>query len=199
MFDSLLVMRRFVCRPRRVGAVFASGPGLCRSMVREAGVCEAASIVELGPGTGVITGEILHKKSAESVFFAVELDLVMYRTLREKFPDVAIYNADAAELGHLCDEAGTGCLDAVVSALPFAAFSRRMQSAILEAVVANLAPDGTFVTFAYLQGVGLPSGWRFRHLLHEFFEEVTVPSVVWGNLPPALIYRCRHPRFKRNY
>ena len=66
-----------------------------------------------------------------------------------------------------------------------------LQREILNAVLSNLAPGGYFVTFAYLQGLMLPAGMRFRRLLSETFGEVRTSSVVWRNLPPAFVYRCR--------
>ena len=45
---------------------------------------------------------------------------------------------------------------AVVSGLPWASLHRDLQESILRQVVQSLAPEGVFVTFAYLQGLMLP-------------------------------------------
>ncbi len=49
---------------------------------------------------------------------------------------------------------------------------------------------GVFVTFAYLQGLVLPSGKKFKHNLKKYFSHVERSEVVWGNVPPAIVYRC---------
>ena len=54
-----------------------------------------------------------------------------------------------------------------------------------------LKPGGQFVTFAYLQGLLLPAGRRFRAKLKRSFSDVTKSKIVWRNLPPAFVYRCR--------
>ena len=47
------------------------------------------------------------------------------------------------------------------------------------------------MTFAYVHGAGLPWGRSFRRLLERSFSEVRTSPVVWRNLPPAIVYRCR--------
>ena len=44
---------------------------------------------------------------------------------------------------------------------------------------------------AYLQGLMFPNGQRFRRLLGEVFRGVEISPVVWKNIPPAFVYRCR--------
>ena len=81
--------------------------------------------------------------------------------------------------------------DVVISGLPFAIFPEELQEKILQGVMRSLVPGGTFATFAYLQGVILPAGVRFRKKLEATFPEVTTSSIVWNNMPPAFVYRCR--------
>jgi phospholipid N-methyltransferase len=66
-----------------------------------------------------------------------------------------------------------------------------LQRDILKAAHDSLSDDGVFVTFAYLQGFALPPAWRFRSLLRGLFSEVKQSDVVWRNVPPAFVYRCR--------
>jgi phospholipid N-methyltransferase len=78
-----------------------------------------------------------------------------------------------------------------VSGLPWAGFAATRQTRILDAVVASLRPGGWFTTFAYVHAAGWPPGRRFRRLLEARFSEVERSRVVWKNLPPAFVYRCR--------
>jgi phospholipid N-methyltransferase len=50
---------------------------------------------------------------------------------------------------------------------------------------------GKFATFAYLQGLIMPAGIRFRKQLETQFSKVEISKVVWKNLPPAIVYRCQ--------
>ncbi len=192
--DTLYLMWRFLTRPRQIGAVCPSSRSLCRAMVASIGLENADAVAELGPGTGVITREILRAKSDGTRFFTVELDPAMFRGFRLTFPEVRSFNASAEDLTRLCREAEVEKLNAVISGLPWASFPGLVQHAILNAILANLAEDGYFVTFAYLQGLMLPAGRRFRRLLNNNFHEVRTSRIVWGNLPPAIIYRCRGRR-----
>ncbi len=188
------VMWRFLTRPMRIGAVCASSRVLCRQMIREIGLEQAKALAELGPGTGVITREILRAKPDGAQFFAVELDPGLYRQLCRSFPELTAFNANATELSRLREEVNAPKLDAVISGLPWAIFPASLQRALLGAILENLAEDGCFTTFAYLHGLMMPTGIRFRRLLQQYFEEITMSRVVWRNLPPAVVYRCRRKR-----
>ena len=84
------LFRRFLRHPGRVGALWPSSPSLCRMMVSRIGVEQAKLVVELGPGTGVITREIIRMLPAGGRFMAVELDELLCLQLRRNFPGVEI-------------------------------------------------------------------------------------------------------------
>ena len=160
-------------------------------MVSRIGVEEAALGVELGPGTGVITREIIRALPENGKLVAVELDEMLCLQLRRNFPEVEILHDSASRLMEILNERQLPRANAIISGLPWAVFPESLQREILNAVAGSLAPDGWFTTFAYLQGLMLPAGMRFRRLLSETFGEVRTSSVVWRNLPPAFVYRCR--------
>lgn len=56
---SASLFRRFLRHPTQVGAVCASSDALARMITEEVGIETAPVVVELGPGTGVFTREIL--------------------------------------------------------------------------------------------------------------------------------------------
>ena len=185
-----LFFKRFLCNPSRIGAIVPSSPALCRELVTWLEVDKASAVAELGPGTGVVTREVLEQKGENTAFFAVELDPAICKAFRTTLPEVKLYNANACELEKICQEENIQSLDAVVSGLPWAAFPEELQRAILGALLKSLAPGGKFTTFAYLQGLVLPAGLRFRTLLKEHFSSVTTSKIVWNNFPPAITYRC---------
>ena len=160
-------------------------------MVSEIGVDTADVIVELGPGTGVITREIVRCMSPNAKLIAIELDQTLCEHLRKAFPEVTVCNDSAAGIGEILARHSLPNPDAVISGLPWANFSSRLQRNILDAVAEHIAPGGYFTTFAYLQGLMFPYGQRFRRLLGEVFREVEISPVVWKNIPPAFVYRCR--------
>lgn len=187
---SNLLLKRFLKNPGRIGAVVPSGSALCRMMLADLDLEHAAAIAELGPGTGVFTREIISHIGGTTRFFAVELDPVIYGELRKKMPEATIYNDNAEHLDEICREHGIDALDAVISGLPWAVFPAEVQENILRAVLESLKPGGRFSTFAYVQGLALPAGRRFRKMLEKHFGSVTLSPVVWNNFPPAVVYRC---------
>jgi phospholipid N-methyltransferase len=75
-----------------------------------------------------------------------------------------------------------------VSGLPWAAFPEALQDQLLDTIADVLRPGGRLVTFAYLQGVLLPAGAKFKRKLKQRFRRVSTTRTVWLNLPPAFVY-----------
>jgi len=67
-----------------------------------------------------------------------------------------------------------------------------MQVQCLDAMMRVLKPGGRFVTFTYVHSQAVLSGAkRFSRLLPGYFQAVSKSPVVWLNIPPAFVYRCR--------
>lgn len=186
-----VLFRRFLRNPVQVGALCPSSRGLCRMMVSHVGMESAGVIVELGPGTGVITREIVQTMPENARFIAIELDETLCGLLRQQFPEITVCNDSAAGIGDILKRYSLPNPNVVISGLPWANFTPRLQRNILCSVAEHIAPGGYFATFAYLQGLMFPTGQRFRKLLGEVFSEVETSPVIWKNLPPAFVYRCR--------
>jgi ubiquinone/menaquinone biosynthesis C-methylase UbiE len=66
-----------------------------------------------------------------------------------------------------------------------------MQEKFLTEMMRVLKPGGRFATFSYVHAVALPPARRFARLLPAYFRSISKSPVVWFNLPPAFVYRCR--------
>ncbi|MDD5697808.1 MAG: methyltransferase domain-containing protein [Victivallaceae bacterium] len=186
-----LLFKRFLANPGVVGALWPSSSALCREITAEINLGQARSIAELGPGTGVITDEILSVRNPQAQFIIVELDSKMFHSLKQRHPDLQVVNDSAENLPEIMKTAAITHFDAVVSGLPWAIFPARQQARMLRVILNSLREGGYFTTFAYLQGLVLPAGQRFKKLLKKTFSEVALSRIVWGNVPPAIVYRCR--------
>jgi phospholipid N-methyltransferase len=62
---------------------------------------------------------------------------------------------------------------------------------LLDATVGALRSGGRFATFAYTHAARMPRARKFRDLLESRFTSVTTSPIVWRNVPPAFVYRCR--------
>jgi phosphatidylethanolamine/phosphatidyl-N-methylethanolamine N-methyltransferase len=185
------ILGQFLAKPLSTGAVCSSSPGLSKLIVTDMGLESAKSVVELGPGTGAVTNFIIDNLAPGTAFFTVELNQDMYTAFTRKFPNIKTYNDCASNLPAIVHKEGLDKVDVVLSGLPWASFSEDSQEEILSAVVEALPKGGLFATFAYLQGAILPTGQSFRKRLHRHFSSVEKTQVVWLNVPPAFVYRCR--------
>ncbi|MBN1436659.1 MAG: hypothetical protein JW936_06270 [Sedimentisphaerales bacterium] len=191
MANGLDFFVQFVRNPSTVGAVAPSSRGLACRMLEGVDFDQVSTIVELGPGTGVFSREVLRRKRADTTFFALELNETMCDHLAADLPELTVYNDSASAIGKYLAQHGKDHADVIISGLPWAAFKSELQSELLDATVTALAEGGLFATFAYLQGLVLPAGLRFAKRLDSSFAQVERSKVVWRNLPPALVYRCR--------
>jgi phosphatidylethanolamine/phosphatidyl-N-methylethanolamine N-methyltransferase len=184
-------LREYLKKPTEIGAVAPSSDELAKVMLEGLDLQNARAVLEYGPGSGAITDHIRRKISPHTKLAAIEINPTMAGLFRERHPDVFLFEDTVANARMICDYAGIDTVDCIVSGLPWATFSESMQVRFLEEMMRVLRPGGDFVTFAYVHALALPTSKRFANLLHKYFNSVSKSSVVWRNVPPALVYRCR--------
>jgi phospholipid N-methyltransferase len=189
--DLRAFLTEFRARPRAIGAIAPSSRKLAETMMAPIDFTRATAIVELGPGTGVMTQAIAARLGPQGRYVGVEISARFHRMLHLRFPQLTFVNDSAEHLGRILETSGLHAADAVVCGLPWASLPTDLQTRILAAVAASLKPGGLFITFAYLQGLLLPAARLFRHRLGATFASVERTPIVWSNLPPAFAYVCR--------
>lgn len=73
---------------------FLQSRGLVKKLVQKASISQEDIIVEIGPGLGVITQELINSKAK---VFAIEIDQFLYNDLKKKFEkaeNLRLYNKD---------------------------------------------------------------------------------------------------------
>lgn len=188
---SFVLIKHFLKNPATTGTVWPSSIALCRELVSGINIEQAKSVVELGPGTGVVTRQIIERLHNNAHFFAIELNESICKSFTRRLPNVKIYNDSAANLQKLLKNEHLSQADCVISGLPWASLPFSVQDEILDAIVECLPNGGYFTTFAYLQGTLLPAARKFKKQLDNHFAEVKKTRIVWNNMPPAFVYRCR--------
>jgi phospholipid N-methyltransferase len=189
--ERLEFLGAFLRKPGRVGAVMPSSPFLAQAMLRGCDLERAEAVIELGPGTGAFTGLIRQRIGAKTTFFALEVDPESVRGLRRRFPDVNVHHDSAERATKYLRQYRKKKADYVISGLPWANMPVKVQESILDAILKVMEPDGLFTTFAYVHACWLPRARRFRERLENHFGEVKTSRIVWRNVPPAFVYRCR--------
>ena len=194
MAAHLTFWRRALLNQSQLGAVMPSSSRLGAALVAPLSPERDLTVVELGPGTGAVSGQIARRMAGPARHLAVEIDPVMAAWLRAARDDVDVVTGDATDLPEILAARDLTSIDVVVSSLPWTLFDAESQATILAAVSRALSPEGAFTTFGYVTGLWLPSARRFRRLLRDTFEEVITTAPVWRNMPPAVVYVCRRPR-----
>jgi phosphatidylethanolamine/phosphatidyl-N-methylethanolamine N-methyltransferase len=138
-------------------------------------------VLELGPGTGIVTEALLQHGLREDKLIAIEQNPKLASLLHERFPRANIIVGDAWHLDDLLRDRlqPIESVGAVISSLPLLSFSEEQAEALAQKIRAVLEPQGNWVQFSYRINKLRPRGAStFR--LHA-------SKIVWFNLPPARV------------
>ncbi|HVT48729.1 MAG TPA: methyltransferase domain-containing protein [Vicinamibacterales bacterium] len=185
--DHFLLFSRFLRSPRTVGALTASSRALAEAMVTGLDHGQSRHIVELGPGTGALTGAIVDRLGTDSRFLAIDIDPRFVQQIRKRWPDVECVCASAERVDALAAERSMTPVDHIVSGLPFVSLPLPMTREILASIGRALRPGGTFTTFQYVHGYRLPSAVAFRARMNALMGSTPHRYLVVRNFPPALV------------
>jgi phospholipid N-methyltransferase len=182
--DARVFYRAWIRSPLRVGAIAPSSCGLGDLITSKITVA-SAPILELGPGTGVFTRALLARGIPENRLTLVECDPGFAHILQVLFPAARVLSMDAARLGaaHLFDDERVG---AVISGLPLISMTARKRMAILNAAFRQMRPGAGLYQFTYGLRCPVP-----RSVLDRLGLKAKRMGTVFGNIPPASVYRIR--------
>lgn len=181
----------FIRNPRTTGSLIPSSRALARRMLDGLGLETANTVIEIGPGTGAFTGELIRRAKPGARLIAIELEPGFAEVLTRRHPEIEVVNDSAEALPDILSARGIREADAIACSLPWANLPDGVSERIIAALVASLKPGGAFTSYVYLTGVLLPGAWKFRALLRKSFATVERTPVVWANVPPAFVCRCR--------
>jgi phospholipid N-methyltransferase len=187
--EHLLFLRALLRNPRSVGAIAPSSPYLARRMVM--GIAGAEQIVELGPGTGVFTREIVGRVGPLCRVLAVEVNRAFVERLQRVWPQVDCVCASAETLPALAAARGISGVDHIISGLPFASLPAETTRRILDGVHETLRVGGTFTTFQYVHAYGMAAAASFRRELSARLGSGPHSHLVVRNVPPAFVLTWR--------
>lgn len=201
--------REFIKAPHVMAAVAPSSRRLGEAMVRGLDLAHLSTIIEYGPGTGTFTRAVLERIGPDWFssalidpaggaaaptrrFIAIEFNRAMAEILQREHPEVTLVNDSAENVVEICRARGVepGQVDLVLSGLGWPSFDDRFRTRTLEATAAVLKPGGEFRTFGYHVGLLMRGAWHFRSEVRRLFRTVEIGRIVWGNMPPAFVYRC---------
>lgn len=174
-------LRGFLRHPAAVGSVAPSSRWLEQRLVRSAGIAQAATVVELGPGTGGTTAALLRAMAPTARLLAIELDPHFQRHLARTVhdPRLVLELASAERLAELLVAHGLPAPDAIVSGIPFSTMAPEASARIAAAIAQVLRPGGRFVAYqvrAHVAGFVTPGLGEPRR------------EWEWLNIPPVRVF-----------
>jgi phosphatidylethanolamine/phosphatidyl-N-methylethanolamine N-methyltransferase len=179
--DTTLFLQEWLWHPKRTGSVVPSSRRLAEAMARWLPANPDSFVLELGPGTGIVTEALLRRGLREDKLVAIENNPKLAQLLRERFPQAQIITGDAWRLDELLRQRREPIesVGAVISSLPLLNFSEEQAEALAQKIRAALEPQGHWVQFTYRIHKLRPRG-AASFQLHA-------SKIVWLNLPPARV------------
>ena len=187
--DEIRFFKGWVKNPKNVGSIIPTSDVMAKRMASVIDLDSGLPVLELGPGTGVITHAILRRGVRPGHIYSVEYSPDFARILRRDFAGINVVEGNAFDLETTLASANTLTFDCVISALPLLSFPKAMRVELIKDLL-NRIPDGRpIVQFSYgpLSPVPPIAGVTVRHL--EF---------IFRNIPPAQIWTYRKTKGAAN-
>ena len=184
--EELRFFRGWIDKPRAVGAIIPTSSVTARRMASVVQPASELPVLELGPGTGVITRAILERGVKPENLYAIEHSADFVQHLRASFPAVNVIEGDAFDLDASLGEAAGVTFDAVISAVPLLNFPVAQRVAFVGDLLARLPAGRPLMQISYGPKSPVPPG-RGDYTVEPF-------DFVMRNIPPARLWVYRRGR-----
>lgn len=194
-------VKELITHPTEVGAFTPCSKYTAQTIVEpiKKSTQKRLRILEIGPGTGVITHQIVGAMAPDATLDLVEINPTFCQLLREQFTDqqnVTLYQMS------ILDFVPETQYDVVISALPLNAFEHSFVEQVLSKFKSLVKPGGSF-SYVELRGI-MPIKKVFSseksaslleaklNTINAFKTEYLEESItVMRNLPPIYVHRLK--------
>ena len=174
-------LRGLINDPRGVSAPAPSSPALARAIAAEVDPLREGLVIELGPGTGVVTQALLdHGIDAERLI-AIEQEPSFVGLMRERFPQVTLCCGDALMFENCIPPSAK--VAAIISGLPLLNLPVSTRHSLLRRALRRQGSGGSFIQLSY--------SWRPPVSPQGGMELES--RAIWRNFPPAHVWIYRNP------
>ena len=173
-----LFLLNFLKNPLRNASVIPSSKAAGKAIVSGLDWSKINTVVELGPGNGTFTWEILAKCTPGTNVILIELEQSYVELLQSKFGDrVTVVHDSAHRMNEILQEMHLSHADLIVSSLPF--LQKQISRQIFAAILEQTKNGAAYRFFTYMPPV---MKWFYQGMpLHKV-------NFVLGNIPPMWIY-----------
>jgi len=183
--DELKFLKGWIDKPKAVGSITPTSAIAARRMASVVDPGSPLPVLELGPGTGVVTRAILERGVAPERLYVVEYSEDFARHLARQFPRINVIRGDAFDLSRTLGDAAGLTFDSIVSGLPLLNFPVPQRIRYMEDLVSRIPPGRPVVQLTYGPKSPVPPG-RGNYKVERF-------HFILRNIPPTQLWIYRRP------
>lgn len=181
--DELKFFKGWIDKPKAVGSIVPTSSTTARKMASVVNPNAGLPVLEVGPGTGVITRAILAQGVKPENLYAVEYSPDFVRHLRQLYPGVNVIEGDAFNLDATLGDKSGLTFDSVVSGVPLLNFPVAQRIAYVESLLDRIPTGRPIVQLTYGPLSPIPPGRGDYTVEHFHF--------VIRNIPPTQLWIYR--------
>jgi len=183
--DELKFFKGWIDKPKAVGSIVPTSSIAARRMASVVNPDSGFPVLELGPGTGVITRAILALGVKPENLYSVEYSDDFVRHLTAQFPGVNIIKGDAFDLEATLGDRRGMVFDSVVSGVPLLNFPVAQRIRYIEDLLGRIPAGRPIMQLTYGPLSPVPPGRGDYKVEHYDF--------VLRNIPPTQLWVYRRP------
>ncbi|WP_438750653.1 phospholipid N-methyltransferase PmtA [Pararhizobium sp. O133] len=171
---------------KAVGSIVPTSGFTARRMASVVNPYSGLPVLELGPGTGVITKAILQKGVQPENLVSVEFSTDFYQHLVKTYPGVEFINGDAFDLDTTLGLRRDQKFDCVISAVPLLNFPMHVRVSLIEDLLSRIPVGRPVIQISYgplSPVVAMPDRYQIAH--YDFMVRNIPPAQLW-------VYRKTH-------
>lgn len=181
--DELQFFKGWINRPKTVGSIVPTSSITARKMASIVNPNSGLPVLEVGPGTGVITRAILARGLKPENLYALEYSPEFVRHLRRLYPGVNVIEGDAFNLSAALGDHRDTVFDSVVSGVPLLNFPVAQRVAYVESLLDRIPAGRPIVQLTYGPMSPIPPGRGDYKVEHFHF--------IVRNIPPTQLWIYR--------
>ncbi|RWM27103.1 phospholipid N-methyltransferase PmtA [Mesorhizobium sp.] len=178
--DELKFFKGWIDKPKAVGSIVPTSSITARKMASIVNPKSGLPVLEVGPGTGVITRAILAQGVKPENLYAIEYSNDFVRHLRRLYPRVNVIEGDAFNLDATLGDKRDMVFDSVVSGVPLLNFPVAQRIAYIESLLDRIPVGRPIVQLTYGPLSPIPPGrgnYKVKHF--DFIIRNIPPTQLW--------------------
>lgn len=184
--EELRFFKGWIDKPRAVGSIVPTSSVTARRMASVINPSSGLPVLELGPGTGVITRAILEAGVKPQHLWSIEYSQDFVEHLRRDYPGVNVIHGDAFNLDETLGAMRGTVFDSIISGVPLLNFPVAQRVAYVEDLLERIPAGRPIVQLTYGPRSPVPPG-RGNYVVEHF-------DFIIRNIPPTRLWIYRRPQ-----